>query len=122
MGRANVQHRMKWWEPYGATVATSIVGLRSTGVLRVWFWIRVTLIAGVVVAVSAAVMVYSQPGMVLPWPHIAIGLVLWSVVLFVMMMVLSFAPRHVGVRREWIQVSHGQHALRIKRARFRRSS
>ena len=105
--------RIKWWEPYKQTLKSSLADLRSTGVLRPMFWIRVIALSSAVVVVVVALMLRASPGMWLPWPQLAAGLLIGPAALALVITVSMLAPRHVEVRRNWIQFTRGQSAVRI---------
>jgi hypothetical protein len=111
--------RIRWWEPYGETVKTSLSEVRTTGVLRAGFWIRVFLIATGTVGLLIAAMMLAYPGMWLPWPQISSGLVISPVAIALLMGLTLLAPQHVEVRHDWIQFTHGQSAFRIRAAHIR---
>jgi hypothetical protein len=113
------RERVKWWGPYGATARVSMAELAATGVLRARFWVRGTIVVAIVVGVLAAAMVWAVPGVVLPWPQLIAGLVAGLAMVAAVIGVSVLAPRHVEVRHEWIQVSQGQHMVRIKREQVR---
>jgi hypothetical protein len=105
--------RVKWWEPYGATLRSGVADLRSAGVLRAAFWVRVVIISAAVVGVVIGIMLFAYPGMWLPWWQLATGLLIWPAVIAFLMGLSMLAPRHVEVRCEWVQFTHGQSAVRI---------
>jgi hypothetical protein len=106
--------RVKWWEPYRETLRSGLTDLRAAGVLRTAFWLRVVTASAVVIGIVIAAMSIAYPGMWLPWPQIISGLVIWPAAIALLMALTILAPRHVEVRTQWIQFTHGQSAVRIR--------
>jgi hypothetical protein len=111
-----VDHKtqIKWWEPYRETLRTGFTDLRSAGVMRPGFWVRVVVVSASAIGLVVAVMLLAYPGMWLPWTQLISGLLICPAMIAFGMGLTMLAPRHVEVRREWIQFSHGQSAVRIR--------
>lgn len=109
--------RVSWFEPYGVTARRSWGELRQTGMARAVVWGRIVVVAAALVGVFIMVLVRMYPGIVLPWPQIVWGLVLGPAMVAVALAAHTFAPCHVQVRGEWVQISLGQFAHRIARER-----
>lgn len=93
--------------------------LREAGILRAAFWMRVILITTSITGLLIAAMRFAYPGMWLPWPQIITGLVVLPPAMALMMAMTMLAPRHIEVRHDWLQFTHGQSALRIRASDLR---
>ena len=109
-----LRDRVNWWEPYRATRRYALRALRTSGLLRAGLWIRPTLIAAVLVAILIAWILWAFPGIALPWARMLIGLVITPVFFLITTVVACLAPRHLEVRREWLQINHGPVAVRVE--------
>ncbi len=111
--------RIKWWEPYRETRRAGLMSMREAGVLSPMFWLRVTCLGALTIAVLIAVLLSAYPGLQLPWPQL-IGAPLFILAMFFFGIVSIFlVPRHVELRPQWVQINQGQHAARIPAAQIR---
>lgn len=111
--------RIKWWEPNRETRRAGLMSMREAGVLSPMFWLRVTCLGALTIAVLIAVLLSAYPGIQLPWPQL-IGAPIFILAMFFFGIVSIFlVPRHVELRPQWIQISQGQHAVRVPAAEIR---
>jgi hypothetical protein len=105
--------RITWWEPYSVTKRDASHFLRSLGVVHLRWWIRPLSIAAVITAASTGALYWAYPAVQLPWVQILLGFVVVPLLLGAIMTLVVFAPRHVDIRRDRIQIAQGNSAVRI---------
>ncbi len=112
--------RVSWWEPYGETRRLMLAELRETGLLRPLVWVRMIGLSALIVGLVVAWVLWANPGIVLPWGRLSAGLAVGPMSIAFLLALTMFFPRHAEVRRDWIQITHGQSASRVKADRIRR--
>jgi len=105
--------RIKWWEPHHITRREAFEDLRAAGLLSVYWWIRPVTIAAMFAASAIGAMYWAYPAIQLPWTRILLTPVLAAVMVGMCVVLAIFSPRHIDIRRDRIQIHHGNSAVRI---------
>jgi hypothetical protein len=77
-------------------------------------------ISALIVGILIALLLLAYPGARLPWTQMLVSLFACPLAIAVLCGLQMFFPRHAEVRRNWIQITHGQSANRVKADRIRR--
>ena len=88
------------------------------GMLRPRLWIRIVANTAVIECLIVATAIWWYPAIVLPWEKLAILPLVGPAVPIFVLALYCLVPRHVDIRSDWIQITHGQHAVRIPRERI----
>lgn len=109
-----------WWEPWQASRERSLREVHSTW-FNWMFWARVLIVTTLIAAGAIAAILIAYPGITLPWPQIAGGLLTFPLVLFIAGSAQLLCPVRIEVRRDRIMISKGQSSFLLKPERIRRA-
>jgi hypothetical protein len=77
-------------------------------------------LSALILGLFIAWLLWANPGIVLPWGMLSAGLAIGLILVASTLALQLFFPRHAEVRRNWIQITHGQSASRVKAEHIRR--
>jgi hypothetical protein len=94
-------------EPWAVSRRRALGELRAAGVT--WMiWARAAVVSAIVVLLLIAAMLIWAPGVVIPWPRVIIGLILWPIVICASSYVQMLAPVFITVDERYVQFTSGQ--------------